>query len=224
MSSLACWLFLVSVAAHFSSASRGSLDFSMAWYSFVFPNTGLLTATFGVADAVGSPAIGWVGSILTVILIAVWLFVTVMMVRAVWNRQILWPQKQEDRDEGGWKYDEREKAYMEYRKAKIEEQQQQQQDGRQRGGSLMKRVLSWNVNGQGQGQGQGQDGHVGGRERGREREREGSLREERESSDGDGNGHEEGRSGQGQGQKLKGADSTTNKAGVNGSAVESHED
>ena len=31
-----------------------------------------------------------------------WLFLIVMTVRAVFLKQILWPQKQEDRDENGW--------------------------------------------------------------------------------------------------------------------------
>lgn len=147
---LACWLFLVSVAAHFSSASRGSLDFSMTWYSFVFPNTGLLTATFAIAGAVDSPAIEWVGSIMTIILIIVWLFVFLMMIRAVWNRQILWPQKQEDRDEGGWKDDEREKAYLDYKKAKAEDQRQNQSESgnSERGPGIVKRVLGGSRDGQ----------------------------------------------------------------------------
>ena len=36
-------------------------------------------------------------------LIAGWFFVFGMMIRAVILKDILWPQKQEDRDEGGWK-------------------------------------------------------------------------------------------------------------------------
>ena len=32
-----------------------------------------------------------------------WFFVVSMMIRAVVLKHVLWPQKQEDRDEGGWK-------------------------------------------------------------------------------------------------------------------------
>ena len=39
---------------------------------------------------------------MTCLLIVTWIFVSIMMVRAVVRKQILWPQKQEDRDEGGW--------------------------------------------------------------------------------------------------------------------------
>jgi len=100
---LAFWFFFVSVGAHWSCAARGKMDFAMTWYSFIFPNTGLTTATFAVARALdNNRPIQYVGCALTVGLIITWLFVFGMMVRAVWLKQILWPQKQEDRDEGGW--------------------------------------------------------------------------------------------------------------------------
>ena len=44
-----------------------------------------------------------VGCVFACILIVVWFFVVAMMIRAVIQKQILWPQKQEDKDEGGWK-------------------------------------------------------------------------------------------------------------------------
>lgn len=79
------------------------MTFSMSWYSFVFPNTALVIATFAVGKAFEAPAIQIVGCVLTVLLIITWIFVFVMMIRAVFLKQILWPQKGEDRDEGGWK-------------------------------------------------------------------------------------------------------------------------
>jgi tellurite resistance protein TehA-like permease len=115
---LAIWLFLVSVGAHYSCTVRGKLDFAMTWYSFVFPNTALTTATFSMSYALHgdlTEAIGFsrgarpfqiLGCIMTVALVALWFFVFAMMIRAVITKQILWPQKQEDRDEGGWGKDE----------------------------------------------------------------------------------------------------------------------
>jgi len=35
-------------------------------------------------------------------LVIVWIFVFCMMIRAVRTKQILWPQKQEDREESDW--------------------------------------------------------------------------------------------------------------------------
>jgi len=81
------------------------MTFSMTWYSFVFPNTALVTATFAFGKAFNSTAIQIVGCVMTVILIIVWIFVFAMMIRAILLKQILWPQKGEDRDAGGWKSD-----------------------------------------------------------------------------------------------------------------------
>ena len=71
-----------------------------------------------------------------------------MMIRAVWNRQILWPQKQEDRDEGGWKDDEREKAYLDYKKAKADVQRQSESRNRERGGSILKKAFGGSRDGE----------------------------------------------------------------------------
>jgi tellurite resistance protein TehA-like permease len=111
---LAMWLFLISVGAHYSCAARGRLDFAMTWYSFVFPNTALTTATFSVSYALhgdlttapgfshGARPFQILGCIMAVALVVLWFYVFAMMIRAVILKQILWPQKQEDRDEGGW--------------------------------------------------------------------------------------------------------------------------
>ncbi|EDU51466.1 TehA Tellurite resistance protein [Pyrenophora tritici-repentis] len=101
---LALWFFFVSVGAHWSCARRGKMDFAMTWYSFVFPNTALTTSTFAIARALnGNKPIEYIGCAMTIALIMMWFFVIIMNVRAVIIKQILWPEKQEDRTEGGWK-------------------------------------------------------------------------------------------------------------------------
>lgn len=100
---LALWFFLVSVFAHWSTVKHNRWRFAMTWYSYVFPNTALCTATFAVAEALDSHAIRVLGCVMTCILVCIWLTVFVCMIRAVLVKDILWPQKQEDRDEGGWK-------------------------------------------------------------------------------------------------------------------------
>jgi tellurite resistance protein TehA-like permease len=100
---LALWFFFVSVGAHWSCVRNGRMTFAMTFYSYVFPNTALTTATFAIADALDQPAIRVLGCVMTVLVIVVWLVVFVAMVRAVYFKDILWPQKQEDRKEGGWK-------------------------------------------------------------------------------------------------------------------------
>ncbi|KAL8818405.1 MAG: hypothetical protein Q9223_002959 [Gallowayella weberi] len=104
---LAMWFFFVSVGAHWTCfASRrqdGHFSFGMTWFSFVFPNTALATATFAVGEAFGSRAIQLVGCVMAAVLVVAWGLVFGMMVRAVGQKQILWPQTGEDRDEGGFK-------------------------------------------------------------------------------------------------------------------------
>jgi len=43
---LACWVFLVSLAANVKTAESGRLHFGLGWWSFVFPNTAFVLATF----------------------------------------------------------------------------------------------------------------------------------------------------------------------------------
>lgn len=103
---LAVWFFFVSVGAHATTISKGRLHFAMTWNSFVFPNTGLALGTFAVAQALdNNKPIAIVGSILVCLLIATWIFVVSMMIRAIWLKHILWPERQEDRSEAGWKRD-----------------------------------------------------------------------------------------------------------------------
>ncbi|KAK3078948.1 hypothetical protein LTS18_006130 [Coniosporium uncinatum] len=129
----------------------------MTWYSFVFPNTALTTATFAVAVALdGNRSINIVGCVMAVALVVTWVVVFGMMVRAVWLRQILWPQKQEDRDEGGW--DERKRSAMRLERGKGVD------SGRFWRGRSVERSLKGGRDG-------GGDGGGGGAEKERERER-----------------------------------------------------
>ena len=100
---LALWFFLVSVFAHWSTVRHNRWQFAMTWYSYVFPNTALVTATFAIAEALDSRAIRVFGCAMTCLLVLLWATVFACMIRAVVVKDILWPQKQEDRDEGGFK-------------------------------------------------------------------------------------------------------------------------
>ena len=82
----------------------------MTFYSYVFPNTALTTATFAIAKALDNRPIRILGCVMTILLLIVWLSVFVMMIRAVIHKDILWPQKQEDREEGGWTKNESERV------------------------------------------------------------------------------------------------------------------
>ena len=100
---LAFWFFFISVGAHWSCVGPHKMVFTMTWYSYVFPNTALITSTFAVGKAFSSTTIQVIGCVMTPILILTWFFVVGMMIRAIMLKQILWPQKGEDKDEGGFK-------------------------------------------------------------------------------------------------------------------------
>jgi tellurite resistance protein TehA-like permease len=100
---LAIFFFFIAAFAHLTAIGNGQLHFSMTWYSFVFPNTALITATFAIGKAFSCEPIEILGLAMTVLLILTYLFVFYMMIRAVILRQVLWPQKGEDKDEGGFR-------------------------------------------------------------------------------------------------------------------------
>ena len=101
---LALWFFFVSLAANLTCLrdKHHHVPFAMTWFSFIFPQTALTSATLRIGEAFETKAIQWVGCVMTVLLVGVWIFVVGMMVRAVVLRQILWPGKGEDRTEGGF--------------------------------------------------------------------------------------------------------------------------
>ena len=74
----------------------------MTWFSFVFPQTALVTATFAIGKAFESHPIQVIGCVMACMLILLWFFVIGKMIRAIIIHQIMWPQKGEDRDEGGF--------------------------------------------------------------------------------------------------------------------------
>jgi tellurite resistance protein TehA-like permease len=100
---LAIFFFFIATFAHLSAIGPGRMIFSMTWFSFVFPNTALITATFAIGKAFSCTPIEILGLVMTVLLILMYIFVCYMMVRAIRLRQILWPQKGEDKDEGGFR-------------------------------------------------------------------------------------------------------------------------
>ncbi|KIW32604.1 uncharacterized protein PV07_04134 [Cladophialophora immunda] len=101
---LAWWFFFVSLLSNIACLhEKHRMPFAMTWFSFIFPQTALTTATFAVAEAFDVGAIRIIGCIMTVLLIIVWFVVVGFMIRAIVNKQILWPERGEDKSEGGFK-------------------------------------------------------------------------------------------------------------------------
>ncbi|KAF4248113.1 hypothetical protein CNMCM8980_006402 [Aspergillus fumigatiaffinis] len=99
---LAIFFFFIATFAHWSTIGPGRMSFSMACFSFVFPNTALITATFAIGNAFSCKPILIIGCAMIFPLILMYIFVFYMMIRAIVLRQIMWPQKGEDKDEGGF--------------------------------------------------------------------------------------------------------------------------
>jgi tellurite resistance protein TehA-like permease len=90
---LSCWFFLVSVGSlHKYLRPENSMPFQMTWWSFVFPNTALITATEALGIALQSEGLRIMGCVLAGILVIVWLVIFAYMIKAIRQRAILWPK------------------------------------------------------------------------------------------------------------------------------------
>ncbi|KAI7265767.1 putative C4-dicarboxylate/malic acid transporter [Hortaea werneckii] len=132
---LAIWFFLVSVGAHWSTVRHGRGKFAMTFYSYIFPNTALTSATFSIAKAFDCRPIRILGCVMTILLVIAWMAIFIMMIRAVIVKDILWPQKQEDRAEGGWKIHPEEKSVCDPRRCSSDSPDNRSDDDQNSGPS-----------------------------------------------------------------------------------------
>lgn len=63
----------------------------MARYSFVFPNSALITATQSIGKTFDNKPIKIFGTVLSVLLVLLWIFIFGMMIRSIVLKRILWP-------------------------------------------------------------------------------------------------------------------------------------
>lgn len=90
------WMFAIAVLG--SVTVVGKMEFALTWWAFIFPNVGFTIATGMIGKELESPGILWVASVLTVLLVAIWMVSLVGCTRAVWLGKIAWPGKDEDKD------------------------------------------------------------------------------------------------------------------------------
>jgi tellurite resistance protein TehA-like permease len=91
VNSLAIFFFLISVLAHVPAiVGHYRMTFAMSWFSFIFPNTALVSATFNIGRAFSCKALEITGLVLTIAAVAMYLFVCFMMIRATTLRHLLW--------------------------------------------------------------------------------------------------------------------------------------
>jgi tellurite resistance protein TehA-like permease len=102
---LAFWFCALSTVSVLSTFRQ--MHFSLNWWAFVFPNAGLTIALIQIGNVVESNGIKHLCSAMTVVLVAVWLAMAVMNVRAIWRGDVLWPGMDEDmEDVEGHEHDE----------------------------------------------------------------------------------------------------------------------
>ena len=96
---VAFWFFCISLIAVIGGIKGWEeMTFHLGWWGLVFPNVGFAIATIKIGQAFESEGILWIGSIFTLLLITLWLFVGYHHILAVWRRKIMWPGKDEDHD------------------------------------------------------------------------------------------------------------------------------
>lgn len=91
---LAFWFFAIALVAIIEAIPRN--DFHLNWYAYVFPNVGFTIATIKIGERLQNNAIGMVGTAMGAILFFLWILVMFCHVKAVINKKILWPGKDED--------------------------------------------------------------------------------------------------------------------------------
>lgn len=94
---LAAWFFCVTLIAVLLGARK--MEFHLIWWALVFPNIALVIATGRIGERLESEGIMWLSSIMTIILVAAWIWVFIMNIRAVLRKDIMMPGKDEDKGE-----------------------------------------------------------------------------------------------------------------------------
>ncbi|KAL6860313.1 hypothetical protein ACO1O0_004340 [Amphichorda felina] len=90
---LSMWFFLVSVGSLWKYVRTGSsIPFQMTWWSFVFPNTALVTATEIMSEIFDSRGLQIAGAVMAAALIIVWIIIFITMLRCLKQKKLLWPK------------------------------------------------------------------------------------------------------------------------------------
>ncbi|KAH6654149.1 voltage-dependent anion channel [Truncatella angustata] len=72
------------------------MTFRLNWWAFVFPNVGFTIATLTIGKQFESPGVEWVGTIMTILIVALYLFILAHHIRAFIRKDIVYEGKDED--------------------------------------------------------------------------------------------------------------------------------
>jgi tellurite resistance protein TehA-like permease len=89
------WFFFITTIAIFAGIRK--MSFSLNWWAFIFPNAGLTLATIQAGKVLRSEAINGVASALTILLVIMWFITAAFCIRAIYQGDVLWPGKDEDK-------------------------------------------------------------------------------------------------------------------------------
>lgn len=95
---LAFWFFCITTISLIMGIRQ--MNFHLVWWGLVFPNVGFNIATIKIGEQLQSEGILWVASAMTILLVAMWIFVLCTQIRAVLRKEILMPGKDEDTQVG----------------------------------------------------------------------------------------------------------------------------
>ncbi|QYT01349.1 hypothetical protein H0G86_008392 [Trichoderma simmonsii] len=90
---LSMWFFLVSMGSLWKYLHTGKgMPFQMTWWSFVFPNTALVTATEIMGNIFESRGLQLFGCAMTIALVIAWIAIFATMVACIKQKKLLWPK------------------------------------------------------------------------------------------------------------------------------------
>ncbi|KAJ4150438.1 hypothetical protein LMH87_011188 [Akanthomyces muscarius] len=90
---LSLWWFGIGVVAVLQSPPK---YFHLGWWAAVFPNTGFTLASISMAREFGSEALMWCTTVMSIVMICIYLFVLTFQIRAVIVQDIMYPGRDED--------------------------------------------------------------------------------------------------------------------------------
>ncbi|KAK1987859.1 C4-dicarboxylate transporter/malic acid transporter [Colletotrichum cereale] len=90
---LSIWFFIVSVGSLWKYVCpENKMSFQMTWWSFVFPNTALITATIALGKVFQNSGLQICACVMAACLTVVWFIVFGSMIRCLYRRELLWPK------------------------------------------------------------------------------------------------------------------------------------
>ena len=89
------WFFFITLIAVLAGVRQ--MSFHLIWWALVFPNIAIAICTARIGERLESEGIMWTASGMTILLVAAWIIVFLLNVRAVVRKEIMMPNKDEDK-------------------------------------------------------------------------------------------------------------------------------